>query len=68
MSGGCRCYSPSVFALLPVRPGDIGSTQIDEDSGVPFFVDHIRVITASFDSELADVGKPLFQQRSRYLR
>jgi hypothetical protein len=25
--------------------------------GIPFFTDHIRAMTESFDSKLADVGK-----------
>lgn len=39
--GRLQVLSPSVFALLPVRPGNIGSTQINEDLGVPFLADHI---------------------------
>jgi len=42
--------------------------QIHEDLGVLFFADHIRALTASFDSKLADVGNPLVRQLGRYLR
>jgi len=30
--------------------------------GVPLFADHIKVLTASFDSKLAYVGNPLVRQ------
>jgi hypothetical protein len=30
--------------------------------------DHIRALTASFDSKLADAGNPLVKQLGRYLR
>jgi hypothetical protein len=46
----------------------LSNRQIDDDVGVPLFDDHIRVLTASFDSNLADVGKPLVRQLGRYLR
>jgi hypothetical protein len=42
--------------------------QIHEDLGVPLFADHIRAVTASFDSRLPDVGNPLVWQLGRYLR
>jgi len=41
--------------------------QIHEDLGVPFFANHIRALTATFDSRLADVGNPLVRQLGRYL-
>jgi hypothetical protein len=39
----------------------------DENLGVPFFADHIRALTESFDSKLADAGNPLVRQLGRYL-
>jgi len=45
----------------------VNSRKIHEDLGVPLFADHIRALTESFDSKLADVGKPLIQQIGRYL-
>jgi len=42
--------------------------QIHEDLGVPLITDHIRALTASFDSKLADVRNPLFRLLGRYLR
>jgi len=36
----------------------ISNRQIHEDLGVPFFADHIRALTESFNSKLADVGNP----------
>jgi hypothetical protein len=38
-----------------------------EDLGVPLFADHIRALTESFDSKLADAGNPLVRQLGRYL-
>jgi hypothetical protein len=38
-----------------------------EDLGVPLFADHIRALTESLDSKLADVGNPLVRQLGRYL-
>ena len=40
-------------------PWYVSNRQIHEDLGVPLFADHIRVLTASFDPNLADVGNPL---------
>ena len=39
-----------------------------EDLGVPLFADHIRVLTATFDSKLAYVGNPRVRQLGRHLR
>jgi len=46
----------------------VSNKQIHEDLGVPLFAEHIRALTASFDSKLADVGNPLIRQLGRYLR
>ena len=46
----------------------VSNRQIHEDLGVPLFSYHIRALTASFDSKLADVGNPLLWQLGRYLR
>jgi hypothetical protein len=40
--------------------------QIHEDLGVPLFAGHVRSLTASFDSKLADSGNPRFRQLCRY--
>jgi len=45
--------------LATGAPWYISNRQIHEDLGVPLFADHIRALTASFDSKLADVGNPL---------
>jgi len=42
--------------------------QIPEDLGFPLFGYHIRALTESFDSKLANVGNPLVRQLGRYLR
>ena len=44
LAGGAPCY--------------VRNRQIHEDLCVPLFADHIRVLTMSFDSKLADVGNP----------
>jgi hypothetical protein len=44
-------------------PWYTGNMQIHEDLGVPFFADHIKARTESFDSKLAGV-----RQLGRYLR
>jgi hypothetical protein len=35
-------------------PWYVGNRQIHEDLGIPFFADHIRALTESFDSKLTD--------------
>jgi hypothetical protein len=54
--------------LVTGAPCYLSNWQIHEDLGVPPFADHIRAVTASFDSRLTDVGKPLFRQLGRFLR
>ena len=49
-------------------PWYVSNRQIHEDLSVPLFAEHIRALTASFDSKLADVENPLVRQLSRYLR
>jgi hypothetical protein len=48
-------------------PWYFSNRQIHEDLGIPFFADHIRALTESFDSKLADAGNPLVQQLGRHL-
>jgi hypothetical protein len=38
----------------------LSNRQIHKDLSVPLFADHIRALTASFDSRLTDVGNPYF--------
>jgi hypothetical protein len=49
-------------------PWCISSRQIHEDFGVPFFGEHTRALTESYDSKLAGVGNPLIRQLGKYLR
>ena len=37
----------------------VSNSQIHEDLGIPLFAGHIKVLTANFDSKIADLGKPL---------
>jgi len=53
--------------LATGTPWYVSNRQIREDLGVPLFADHIRALTESFDSKLADVGNPLVRQLGRYL-
>ena len=58
-----QVYSPCYWC-----PWCVSNRQTHEDLSVPLFADHIRALTASFDSKLADVGNPLVRQLGRYLR
>jgi len=60
--------NPSVFALLLVPLRYVSNRQIHEDLDVPLFADHIRALTASFDSKLAVVENPLVRQLCRHCR
>jgi len=53
--------------LVTGAPSYLSNRQIHEDFGIPFFADHIRALTASFESTLADVENPLVRQLGRYL-
>jgi hypothetical protein len=48
-------------------PWYVSNRQIDEDLGIPFIADHIRALTESFDSKLADAGNPFIRQLGRHL-
>jgi hypothetical protein len=39
-------------------PWYVGNREILVNFGIPFFADHIRALTESFDSKLADAGTP----------
>jgi hypothetical protein len=54
--------------LATGAPWYVSSMRIHEDLCVPLFADHIRALTASFDSRLAEVGNPLVRHLGRYLR
>jgi hypothetical protein len=54
--------------LATGAPWYVSNRQIHEDLGFPLFADHIRDLTARFDSKLADVGKLLVRELGRYLR
>jgi hypothetical protein len=44
----------------------VSNRQIHEDLGVSLFTDHIRALTASFNSKLVDVENPLLKQLGRF--
>ena len=54
--------------LATCAPWYVSNRQINEDLGVPLFADHVRALTASFDSRLADVWNPVVLQLGRYFR
>jgi len=54
--------------LATAAPWYISNRQIHKDLGVLLFADHIRALTSSFDSKLADVENLLLWQLGRYLR
>jgi hypothetical protein len=54
--------------LATGAPWYVSNRQIHEELGVPLFADHIRALTASFDSELADVENTLVRKLGRYIR
>jgi hypothetical protein len=73
-----RCAARSYFEQLQAlqskclrvatdAPWYISSRQIQEDFGVPFFEEHSRALTESYDSTLAGLGNPLVRQLGRYL-
>jgi hypothetical protein len=53
--------------IATCAPWYMSGSQIHEDLGVLYCADHIRGLTDSFDSKLADAGNPLVRQRGRYL-
>jgi hypothetical protein len=59
----CKCLRIATGA-----PWYISNRQIHEDLGVPFFEEHTRALTESYDSKLAGVGNLLVLQLGRYLR
>jgi hypothetical protein len=49
------------------EPWRVSNRQTYENLGIPFFADHIRALTESFDSKLADATNPLVRQLGRQL-
>jgi len=54
--------------LATGAPWYVSNRQIHKDLRVPLFANHIRALTSSFESKLADVADPLVRQLGRYLR
>jgi hypothetical protein len=53
--------------LATGAPWYVSNGQIHKDLGVSMLADHIRALTARFESKLADLEKPLVRQLGRYL-
>ena len=66
--GRLQVLQSKCIRLDIVAPWYVSNRQIHEDLGVPLFADHIRALTANFDSKLADVGNPLVRELCRSLR
>jgi hypothetical protein len=49
------------------EPWYVSNRQIHEDLGIPFFADHIRALTESFNSKISEAGNPLNRQLGRHL-
>ena len=64
---GLLLLQSKCLRLATGAPWYVSNRQIHEDLGVPLLADHIRALTESFDSKLADVGNPLVRQLGRYL-
>jgi hypothetical protein len=56
------------LCLVTGAPWYLSNKQIHGDLGVPLIAYHVVVLTASFNSKLADMGNPLVRQLGRYLR
>jgi hypothetical protein len=54
------------FRLVAGAPWYLSNRQIHDDLGVPLFADHVRSLTASFDSRLPNLGNPLVRQLGRH--
>jgi hypothetical protein len=65
---GLQVLQSKCLRLATGAPWYVSNRQIPEDLGIPLFADHVIVLTASFNSKLADVGNPLVRQLGRYLR
>jgi hypothetical protein len=46
----------------------VGNRKIHDKMQTPFLTEHIRALTGSFESKLADAENPLFRQLGRHLR
>jgi hypothetical protein len=55
----CLCIAPDARWYISDR-------QLHEDLGVPFFAEHIRALTESYDLMIPGVVKPLVRQLGRF--
>jgi hypothetical protein len=63
-----RVLQSKCLRIATGAPWYISNRQIHEDLGVPFFEEHTRARTESYDPKLAGVRSPLVRQLGRYLR
>ena len=61
-----QVLQPKCLCLTTGAHRHIGNRQIHGYLRVPFYADHIRSLTKSSDSKLADMGKPSVWKLSRY--
>jgi hypothetical protein len=62
-----KVFQSKCLRIATSAPWYVSNRQIHEDSGTPFFADHIRALTESFDSKLADAGNLLVRELGRQL-
>jgi hypothetical protein len=55
-----RVLQSKCLRIATNAPWYVGNRQIHEDLGIPFFANHIRALTESFESKLADAGTPYY--------
>jgi hypothetical protein len=63
-----QVFQSKCLRIATGAPWYISDRQIHEDFGVPFFEEHTKALTESYDSKLAGVWNPFVRQLSRYLR
>ena len=65
--GRLQVLQSKCLRLVTGAPWYLSNRQIHEDLGVPLLAGHIRALTDSFDSKLADAENPSVRQLGRYL-
>jgi hypothetical protein len=65
--GRLQVLQSKCLRLVMSSPWYVINRQLHEDLSDPPLADHIRALTESFESKLADAGNPLVRQLVRYL-
>ena len=64
--GKLQVLQSKCLRLVTGAPWYLNNRQINEYLGLSLLADHLRALTESFDSKLADAGNPFVRQRDRY--